>query len=64
MPGDFVLLDAQRPYSCNYPRDWKQIIIKIPHRALKARLAASSELTAHGVRRSDTSGASPPATCP
>jgi AraC family transcriptional activator of tynA and feaB len=56
LPGDFALLDAQRPYSCNYPRDWKQIIFKIPHRALKARLAASSELTAHAVRHGDSVG--------
>ena len=32
LPGDFVLLDTQRPYSCNYPEDWKQVVIKIPHR--------------------------------
>jgi AraC-like DNA-binding protein len=50
-PGDFVLLDAQRPYSCRYPAHWRQIIIKIPHRSLKARLAPSSELTACAVRR-------------
>jgi AraC-like DNA-binding protein len=56
LPGDFALLDAQRPYSCNYPADWKQIIIKIPHRSLKARLAASSELTAHAVRHEDSVG--------
>ena len=30
LPGDFALLDAQRPYTCNYTADWKQIIIKIP----------------------------------
>jgi AraC-like DNA-binding protein len=54
-PGDFALLDAQRPYVCRYPHR-KQITIKIPHRALKARLAASSELTAHAVRQSDSVG--------
>jgi mannose-6-phosphate isomerase class I len=41
-PGDFVLLDAQRSYSCRYTTNWRQIIIKIPHRSLNARLAASS----------------------
>jgi AraC family transcriptional regulator, positive regulator of tynA and feaB len=56
LPGDFALLDAQRPYCCHYPSDWKQIIIKIPHRALKARLAASSELTACAVHSSDRIG--------
>jgi AraC-like DNA-binding protein len=55
-PGDFVLLDAQRPYTCNYAAAWKQIIIKIPHRSLKARLGASSELTAHAVRHADGIG--------
>jgi AraC family transcriptional activator of tynA and feaB len=49
-PGDFVLQDAQRPYSCRYSPDWRQIIIKIPHRAMKARLAPSSQLTACAVR--------------
>jgi AraC family transcriptional activator of tynA and feaB len=49
-PGDFVLQDAQRPYGCEYSPSWRQIIIKIPHRALKARLAPSSQLTACAVR--------------
>jgi AraC family transcriptional regulator, positive regulator of tynA and feaB len=49
-PGDFTLLDAQRPYFCRYAHR-KQITLKIPHRALKARLAGSSELTAYTVRR-------------
>jgi AraC-like DNA-binding protein len=52
-PGDFTLLDAQRHYSCRYPAHWKQVIIKIPHRVLKARLAASSDLTARAVRNGD-----------
>ena len=52
-PGDLVLLDAQRPFICRYEHR-KQITIKIPHRALKARLAPSSQLTARAVRR--TSG--------
>ena len=56
LPGDFVLLDAQRPYTCNYAAAWKQIIIKIPHRSLKARLGASSELTALAVRHADSVG--------
>jgi AraC-like DNA-binding protein len=55
-PGDFVLLDAQRPYSCRYTTNWRQIIIKIPHRSLNARLAASSELTACPVRSSTAVG--------
>jgi hypothetical protein len=54
-PGDFALLDAQRPYVCRYPHR-KQITIKIPHRALKARLASSSQLTAHAVRHGDSVG--------
>ncbi len=54
-PGDFALLDAQRPYVCRYPHR-KQITIKIPHRSLKARLASSSELTAHAVRHDDSLG--------
>ena len=46
-PGDFALLDAQRPYSCRYTANWRQIIIKIPHRSLKARLAG--KLAADGM---------------
>jgi len=48
-PGDLVLLDAQRPFICRYGYR-KQITIKIPHQALKARLASSSQLTARVVR--------------
>jgi AraC-like DNA-binding protein len=55
-PGDFALLDAQRHYVCNY-RDRKQITLKIPHRALKSRLASSTHLTAHPVRNSSALGA-------
>ena len=55
-PGDFTLLDAQRPYACRYPARWKQIIIKVPHRALKARLSASSNLTARQIRNADGIG--------
>ena len=56
LPGDFALLDAQRSCSCNYPGESTQIIIKIPHRSLKARLSASSELTACAVRNVDGIG--------
>jgi AraC-like DNA-binding protein len=55
-PGDFTLLDAQRPFTCRYPSQWKQIILKIPHRSLKVRLTSSSELTARAVRNNDGVG--------
>jgi len=55
-PGDLVLVDAQRPFTCRYEHR-KQITIKIPHRSLKARLASSSQLTARAVRRTDGVGA-------
>jgi AraC-like DNA-binding protein len=51
-PGDFVLLDAQRPFTSHYSPQWRRLFIKIPHRSLNARLAASSELTARPVRSS------------
>ncbi len=51
-PGDLALLDAQRPFLCRYEHR-KQITIKIPHRSLKARLPASSQLTACAIRRTD-----------
>ncbi len=50
-PGDFTLLDAQRPYTSHYSAKWRRLFIKIPHRSLKARLAPSLQLTAHAVRR-------------
>jgi AraC-like DNA-binding protein len=49
-PGDFTLLDAQRPFVTRYSAKWRRLFVKIPHRALKARLAQSSQLTAHAVR--------------
>ncbi len=49
-PGDFTLLDAQRPFVTRYSEKWRRLFIKIPHRALKARLAPSSQLTALAMR--------------
>lgn len=49
-PGDFNLLDAQRPFVSRYPAKWRRLFIKIPHRALKARLAPTSQFTARAVR--------------
>src|SRR5665647_220017 len=54
-PGDFALLDAQRPFVCRYQHR-RQITIKIPHRSLKARLGSSSNLTARAVRHADGIG--------
>ncbi len=50
-PGDFTLLDAQRPYTSHYSAKWRRLFFKIPHRSLKARLPPSLLLTAHAVRR-------------
>jgi AraC-like DNA-binding protein len=55
-PSDFVLLDAQRPSTTRSAEPSKQIILKIPHRALKARLTASSQITARTVQHSDGLG--------
>jgi AraC family transcriptional regulator, positive regulator of tynA and feaB len=49
-PGDFSLLDAQRSFASHYSSKWRRLFVKIPHRALKARLA-TSQLTARAVRR-------------
>jgi AraC family transcriptional activator of tynA and feaB len=49
-PGDFSLLDAQRSFTSHYSSKWRRLFVKIPHRALKARLA-TSQLTARAVRR-------------
>jgi AraC-like DNA-binding protein len=54
-PGDFALLDAQRPYVCRYEHR-KQITVKIPHRSLKARVGSSANLTARAVRGTDGIG--------
>ncbi len=45
-PGDFMLLDAERTSSNYFPGPYSLLIIKIPHRAMKARVASSSQLTA------------------
>jgi len=45
-PGDFTVIDAQRTSTNLYPAPYGLLIIKIPHRAMKARLASSSQLTA------------------
>ena len=45
-PGDFMLMDAQRTCTNIFPGSYGLLIIKIPHRAMKARLASSSQLTA------------------
>jgi AraC-like DNA-binding protein len=45
-PGDFMLMDAQRSSTNLFPGPYGLLIIKIPHRAMKARLASSSQLTA------------------
>jgi AraC family transcriptional activator of tynA and feaB len=50
-PGDFALLDAQRPFFTHYSAKWRRLFLRIPHRALKARLAPSSQLTARAMRR-------------
>jgi AraC-like DNA-binding protein len=55
-PGDFALLDAQRPNTARFAEAYKQIVLKIPHRALKARLTPSSQLTARAVRHTDGLG--------
>jgi len=55
-PGDFALLDAQRPYTSRYSEKWRRLFIKIPHRALKARLAPTSQLTARAVRHGNGVG--------
>jgi AraC-like DNA-binding protein len=56
-PGAFTLLDAQRPYTCRYPsHHWEQIVLKIPRRCLKTRLALSAELTARVMPNSDAVG--------
>jgi AraC family transcriptional activator of tynA and feaB len=55
-PGDFALLDAQRPNIARFAEAYKQIVLKIPHRALKARMPPSSQLTARTVQHTDGLG--------
>jgi AraC family transcriptional activator of tynA and feaB len=55
-PGDFVLVDVQRPYACRYSAHSRKIVFKIPRHALQARLGAGSEITARAVRKSDGVG--------
>jgi AraC-like DNA-binding protein len=55
-PSEFVLLDGQRPSTTRFADPSKQIVLKIPRRALNARLATSSQLTARTVRHTDVLG--------
>lgn len=55
-PGDFALVDVQRPYICQYSARSKKVIFRIPRRALQARLGAGCEITAQAVRRTDGVG--------
>ncbi len=55
-PGDFALLDAQRPNTARFAGAYKQVVLKIPHRALKARLTPSSQLTARAVQHTNGLG--------
>ncbi len=55
-PGDFALLDAQRPNTARFSGPYEQIVLKIPHRDLKARLTPSSQLTACAVQHSNGFG--------
>jgi AraC-like DNA-binding protein len=48
-PGDFMLLDAKRTCTNFFPAPYGLLIIKIPHRAMQARLASISQLTARTI---------------
>jgi AraC-like DNA-binding protein len=45
-PGEFIILDAQRTCTNFFPGPYSLLVVKIPHRAMKARVASSSQLTA------------------
>ena len=59
----FALLDAQRSYTSHYSPKWRRLFIKIPHRALKARLAPTSQLTARACGTGAEWAASSPTMC-
>ena len=37
-PGDMVLFDSTRPYAFDFDRPFRQLVMKIPHRRMAARL--------------------------
>ena len=53
-PGDFTLLDAQRPFFTRYSEKWRRLFIKIPHRAPEG--APGVELATHRSRRATWPG--------
>ncbi len=55
-PGDFHLQDTRRPYWSRYSETWRQLIVQIPRRALVARLASTSQLTARPVSYANNMG--------
>ncbi len=52
-PGDFALLDAQRPYVCHYSATWRQLIAKNPASGAEGAAGArarSSRRAPYGTR--------------
>jgi len=48
-PGDFALYDTRRPYLLDVSAGTAQLVLKIPRKALEARLGNTSALTARSV---------------
>lgn len=49
-PGDFALYDTRRPYTLDVGARTAQLVLKIPRKALEARLGGTAGFTARTVR--------------
>ena len=55
-PGDFVIYDTTRPYELMFGEAFSQLVLSLPRKAVKSRLADAEELTACPVRARSGSG--------
>ncbi|MEM8497110.1 MAG: helix-turn-helix domain-containing protein [Pseudomonadota bacterium] len=54
LPGDFTLIDTERPYELRFDNSFEQLCINIPQHMLRAKLANPEKLTALKVGGEDT----------
>jgi AraC-like DNA-binding protein len=49
-PSDITLLDPLVPYIAKFPAESKLLVLKVPRRALEARVGKTRELVAHSIK--------------
>lgn len=56
-PGEFTVIDPQRPYEAEFVSNSKMLVIKVPRRALEKRFDRIAEVSTHVVGREHRMGA-------